>query len=71
MISKNIGQKYQDFSMEAGDIKFVWEKSRFCYLYTIFRYDQKYNCDSSEFVFNEIISWINSNPLNCGPNLLI
>ena len=57
-----------DFSKELGDIKFTWEKSRFSYLYTIIRYDQKYNCDSSKFVFNEINSWIDSNPLNRGPN---
>ena len=60
----------EDYSKEAGDIKYTWEKSRFSYLYTIFRYDRKYNCDSSEFVLSEIISWINSNPLNCGPNYL-
>ncbi len=59
-----------DFSEKAGDIKFVWEKSRFVYLYTIIRYDQKYKCDNSKFVFSEMISWINSNPLNCGPNFL-
>jgi hypothetical protein len=28
-----------DYSKEAGDIKFVWEKSRFSYLYDIIRYD--------------------------------
>ena len=25
---------------EAGDIKYVWEKSRFSFLYDIIRYDQ-------------------------------
>jgi Heparinase II/III-like protein/Heparinase II/III N-terminus len=57
-----------DFSQEAGDIKFVWEKSRFSYLYTIIRYDYHFETDCSEFVFNEIESWLKANPLNCGPN---
>ena len=57
-----------DFSKEAGDIKYVWEKSRFSYLYDVIRYDFHFNEDCSEFVFSEIISWINANPINCGPN---
>lgn len=57
-----------DFSIEAGDIKFVWEKSRFSWLLKIIRYDQTYNTDHSEFVFSEIESWIDHNPINMGPN---
>ncbi|MDM1033766.1 alginate lyase family protein [Myroides odoratimimus] len=57
-----------DLSEEAGDIKYVWEKSRFSYLHTLIRYDYHYNVDLSEFVFNEIESWITANPINCGPN---
>ncbi len=57
-----------DYSKEAGDIKYVWEKSRFSYLYDIIRYDYHYNEDCAEFVFKDILSWINSNPVNCGPN---
>jgi hypothetical protein len=57
-----------DFSMEAGDIKFVWEKSRFSFLYNIIRYDYHFEQDCSEMVFNEILSWIDHNPINCGPN---
>ncbi len=57
-----------DYSKEAGDIKFVWEKSRFSYLYDIIRYDYHYKDDQAEFVFNEIRSWIKNNPINCGPN---
>jgi hypothetical protein len=57
-----------DFSREAGDIKFVWEKSRFSYLYDIIRYDYHYNTDCAEMVFNDILSWTKSNPVNCGPN---
>lgn len=55
---------------EAGDIKYVWEKSRFSYLYTIIRYDYHFKEDQSEFVFKEILSWIESNPLNMGPNYI-
>ena len=57
-----------DYSKEAGDIKYVWEKSRFSFLYDIIRYDYHFNEDCAEFVFSEIISWINANPINCGPN---
>ena len=57
-----------DFSKEAGDIKYVWEKSRFSYLYDIIRYDYHFNTDCSEIVFKDIISWIDNNPINCGPN---
>lgn len=57
-----------DYSKEAGDIKFVWEKSRFSYLYTIIRYDYHYNHDCAPMIFADILSWIKSNPVNCGPN---
>jgi len=57
-----------DYSKEAGDIKFVWEKSRFSYLYDIIRYDYHFNADCGEMVFKDILSWIKSNPINCGPN---
>jgi len=57
-----------DFSKEAGDIKYVWEKSRFSYLYDIIRYDYHFDEDCAVFAFSEIISWIKSNPINGGPN---
>lgn len=57
-----------DMDPNAGDIKFVWEKSRFSYLYTIIRNDFHNDEDHSEFVFGEMIDWIEKNPLNCGPN---
>lgn len=60
--------KVNDFSKEAGDIKFVWEKSRFSWLLTICRYDYHYDEDHAEFVFSQILDWIDKNPLNCGPN---
>lgn len=60
--------KVNDFSQEAGDIKFVWEKSRFSWLLTMCRYDYHFDEDHSEFVIEQILNWISKNPLNCGPN---
>ncbi|WP_291204941.1 alginate lyase family protein [Dyadobacter sp.] len=57
-----------DFSPEAGDIKYVWEKSRFCFLYDLIRYDYHFEEDQSETVFRLITHWIDNNPVNCGPN---
>jgi hypothetical protein len=57
-----------DFNPLNGDIKYVWEKSRFSYLLTIMRYDYHFNEDHSDFVFAEIESWIELNPINQGPN---
>jgi hypothetical protein len=57
-----------DFNSLNGDIKYVWEKSRFSYLLTIMRYDYHFNEDNSDFVFAEIESWIDLNPINQGPN---
>lgn len=57
-----------DFDSKRGDIKYVWEKSRFSFLYTWIRYDKHFGEDQSEFVFSQIENWIDQNPLNCGPN---
>ncbi len=57
-----------DYSAEAGDIKYVWEKSRFSYLYDIIRYDYHFGKDNAGMVFSNIVSWIDGNPVNCGPN---
>ena len=57
-----------DYSKDAGDIKLVWEKSRFSYLYDIIRYDHHFEEDNAAMVFGDIMSWIRSNPVNCGPN---
>ncbi len=57
-----------DMSKEAGDIKYVWEKSRFSYLHDIIRYDYHFRQDCASLVFADILSWIKANPVNCGPN---
>lgn len=58
----------EDYSKEAGDIKFVWERARFAYLYDIIRYDYHFNEDCSSLVLNDILSWIKANKVNCGPH---
>lgn len=58
----------EDIDSNAGDIKFVWEKSRFSWLLTICRYDYHFDKDHADFVIAQIIDWIDKNPLNCGPN---
>ena len=58
----------RDLSKEAGDIKYVWEKSRFTFLYDVVRYDYNFNEDQSEFVFSKIEDFIDKNPINQGPN---
>lgn len=57
-----------DFSTVAGDIKYVWEQSRFAFLYDLVRYDLHFKEDQSELVLSKIESWIHGNPVNCGPN---
>lgn len=58
----------ETLSAEAGDIKYVWELSRFCFLQDLIRYDYHHRVDCSERVFEFIESWIDSNPINRGPN---
>ena len=58
----------QDFSTNSGDIKYVWEKARFSFLYDLIRYDYHFDNDQSKFVFSQIEDFINKNPINKGPN---
>ena len=58
----------EDYVKESGDIKYVWEKSRFAFLYDFIRYDQETGEDHAQFVFSQILDWIAKNPLNHGPN---
>ncbi len=60
--------KIEDLSKTAGDIKYVWEKARFSFLYDTIRYDYHYEEDHSEFVFEQIQDFIKKNPINQGPN---
>ena len=57
-----------DYSLTNGDIKYVWEKSRFSFIYTLIR-DEHHNKNyHAEFIFSEILDWIDKNPVNQGPN---
>jgi len=58
----------ESLSEQAGDIKYVWDRARFCYLYDIIRYDYHFEEDNSSFVFGLIEDFINNNPINTGPN---
>ncbi|KAA6440205.1 heparinase [Dyadobacter flavalbus] len=66
--SKKHWTEIPDFSRQAGDIKYVWEKSRFTFLYDLIRYDFHFQRDQSKLVFAFITDWIDQNPVNCGPN---
>lgn len=57
-----------DFSKQAGDIKNVWEKSRFTFLYDLIRFEYHFKEDQSEAVLSCMLDWITQNPVNCGPN---
>lgn len=57
-----------DYDEKNGDIKYVWEKSRFSFLHTILRHDAYTGEDNSPRVWEEILSWIKSNAINSGPN---
>lgn len=62
--------KLSDFDVEAGDIKYVWEKARFSWLYNFIRENAHSNSDSSSFVFKSIESFIDNNPINLGPHYI-
>ncbi len=64
----NHWSKINDFNAESGDIKYLWEKSRFTFLLTIIRNDYHFDEDHSELVFSQIEDWIDKNPINQGPN---
>ncbi len=66
-ISKHWSQ-IPDLDPEMGDIKFVWEKSRFSYIHTVLRSDFHNATDSAEWFFGELDSWIEANPIHRGPN---
>ena len=58
----------QDLSTNDGDIKYVWEKARFSFIYDVIRYDYHFEEDQSQFIFDQIEDFIDKNPINQGPN---
>ncbi|PWJ59932.1 heparinase II/III-like protein [Dyadobacter jejuensis] len=57
-----------DFTRQHGDIKYIWEKGRFGFLIDLIRYEWYSGVDQWELVARRITSWINDNPVNCGPH---
>ncbi len=60
--------KINDYDDKAGDIKFVWEKSRFSFLYSLIRDEEINGSEHREFILSQISEWIDANPVNQGPN---
>lgn len=60
--------KINDYNDQSGDIKFVWEKSRFSFLYTLIRDEEINGNNHKEFILSQISEWIEANPVNQGPN---
>lgn len=58
------------YNREIGDIKYVWEKSKFSYLLYLIRNDLRHQEDHSAFVFNEIERWIDHTAPNVGPQYI-
>lgn len=58
-----------DFSESHGDIKGVWENSRWDWLWLLaFRYRQTKNTDDKSLANNLLTDWSKNNPANQGPN---
>lgn len=58
------------YDTKMGDIKYIWEKSKFSYLLYLVRNDLINQEDHSEFAFQEIERWIDQNPPNIGPQYI-
>lgn len=53
---------------EGRDIKWIWERARFCHLCTVIRHDHHFGQDHSAWAINEMLDWIEHNPLHKGPH---
>lgn len=58
------------YDQQIGDIKYIWEKSKFSFLLYLIRNDLRHKEDNSLFVFKEIERWIDQNPPNIGPQYI-
>lgn len=58
----------QDFSVEAGDIKYLWERARFGFVSDLIRWHHHMGEDTAEEIFVHMESFIEANPINCGAN---
>lgn len=66
--SKKHWCEIEDLSKEKGDIKYVWEASRFSWVFTLLRDQVWNNVDHSDFLLKHIEDWIDNNKNNCGPH---
>jgi hypothetical protein len=66
--SKKHFSEIDDFSKVNGDIKYIWEKARFSWIYTLIRFENQSGISQVEFILTEIESFIDSSPLNFGPH---
>ena len=57
-----------DLDPELGDIKYIWEPSRFSHLYTLIRDEHHNGTDRGAVVLGQIADWLADNPANVGPN---
>jgi hypothetical protein len=58
-----------EFNLDLGDIKYIWEPSRFGWVYPIVReYAATGNEELPEMFWNLVESWMETNPPNKGPN---
>ena len=57
-----------DMDDSLGDIKYIWEPSRFSHFYTFIRDDYHNETDNGAIVFAQINDWLSENPVNVGPN---
>lgn len=58
----------EDYNPVIGDIKYVWEKSRFNFVTYLLRDEIHNGNNHAEFVLGQILDWIDHNPVNRGPN---
>ncbi|WP_161805011.1 heparinase II/III domain-containing protein [Lacinutrix mariniflava] len=53
---------------DLGDIKFVWEKSKFTEIQDFMVYDLVTGQSNQQYILDDILDWISSNSVNTGPN---
>ena len=59
----------EDFNPLRGDMKYIWEPSRFCWTYSLVRaYAVTGNEKYAEAFWRLVESWMKSNPPQMGPN---
>lgn len=60
--------KLELLNKELGDIKYIWEKSKFLEIQDYMMYDLATSQSHSNIIIENILNWIDKNPVNIGPN---